>query len=587
MSDTIPHDQVAAAEPGGGELIADSPWRARFRWLVLGALVVLVAGGLAAWRAGVFSPAGSSGAGRPGAAASTAAVVRTTLTTTEQVGGAIGYGGSYTITAPSPGSTSAISQDQQTLAQDQQGVSQDQQSVTQDRQAVTQDQQTLSADRQAASDTSTAEDQTVAADQANVSTDQSTLNADQAKETADCAVTSSAATGPDTTACTTDEQQVRTDKTTLTTAQQQLAAAQLAAKTADDQAQAKVRSDQAAVRSAQAEVQSAQAGVQSAQVKVHGDQAALATLLATEANPGTTYTWLPAVGQVIRQDQPVYAVSGEPVPLLYGAIPAYRAFHAGVPDGADVGELTHDLIALGYGAGLTQSNHYSAATAASVARWQTARGLPATGEILLGEVVFEPGPIRVTSVTPASGASVGGSSGSATVLTATSVTPVVTVALDVTEEYLVKPGDAVTVVLPAGTTTVGGQVETVGTVATCPGNGTTGNGSGGETPCSSSTSSSTPTVTVTITLDSTPPGSVLDQAPVNVNITSQRVTDVLAVPVGALVAQPGGGYAVEVAGPGNTRRWVPVTVGLSDDANGLVQVTGNLTPGAQVVVSTS
>ena len=77
-------------------------------------------------------------------------------------------------------------------------------------------------------------------------------------------------------------------------------------------------------------------------------------------------------------------------------------------DGADVGELTHDLIALGYGAGLTQSNHYSSATAAAVERWQSALGLPATGEILLGQVVFEPGPIRVTSVTPSVGASVGG-----------------------------------------------------------------------------------------------------------------------------------------------------------------------------------
>ena len=51
-------------------------------------------------------------------------------------------------------------------------------------------------------------------------------------------------------------------------------------------------------------------------------------------NPGTTYTWLPQVGQVIRQDQRVYAVSGEPVPLLYGSIPAYRAFYVGMPDGA-------------------------------------------------------------------------------------------------------------------------------------------------------------------------------------------------------------------------------------------------------------
>ena len=125
-------------------------------------------------------------------------------------------------------------------------------------------------------------------------------------------------------------------------------------------------------------------------------------------NPGTTYTWLPQVGQVIRQDQRAYAVSGEPVPLLYGSIPAYRAFYVGMPDGRDVGELTRDLIALGYGDGLAQSDHYSPATAAAVQRWQKARGLPVTGEILLGEVVFEPGPIRVTSVTPSVGASIAG-----------------------------------------------------------------------------------------------------------------------------------------------------------------------------------
>ncbi len=74
-------------------------------------------------------------------------------------------------------------------------------------------------------------------------------------------------------------------------------------------------------------------------------------------------------------------------------------------------ELTRDLIALGYGGGLTQGNHYSAATAAAVERWQKALGLPATGEILLGEVVFEPGPIRVTWVTPSVGAAVGGGGG--------------------------------------------------------------------------------------------------------------------------------------------------------------------------------
>jgi hypothetical protein len=80
----------------------------------------------------------------------------------------------------------------------------------------------------------------------------------------------------------------------------------------------------------------------------------------------------------------------------------------------------------------------------------------------------------------------------------------------------------------------------------------------------------------------------LDQAPVTVNITTQSSPGpVLAVPVTALVAQSPGGYAVEVAGPGNTRRWVPVKPGIYDGTNGLMQVTGALRPGQRVVVSAS
>jgi multidrug efflux pump subunit AcrA (membrane-fusion protein) len=79
----------------------------------------------------------------------------------------------------------------------------------------------------------------------------------------------------------------------------------------------------------------------------------------------------------------------------------------------------------------------------------------------------------------------------------------------------------------------------------------------------------------------------LDQAPVTVNITTASASDALAVPVTALLAQSPGGYQVEVAGPGNTRRYVPVTTGIFDDASGLVQVTGPLTPGERVVVASS
>jgi hypothetical protein len=178
------------------------------------------------------------------------------------------------------------------------------------------------------------------------------------------------------------------------------------------------------------------------------------------------------------------------------------------------------------------------------------------------------------------------------VLTATSTTPIVIVDLDVSEEYLVKPGDAVTVVLPNGTSTVGGHIETVGTVATCPGGGGIGAGGGGngsadQSPCegSGSSTASTPTVTVTITLDSTPPGATFDQAPVNVNITTQTAGNVLAVPVNALLALASGGYGVAVV-TGKTSHLVGVTTGLY--GNTLVQISGaGLTVGTLVEVPSS
>jgi Putative peptidoglycan binding domain len=527
------------------------------RVVVIGALVLVggaVAGGVAVATSGGPGSAASS----PGASGqvSTMPVVRTTLVNAVPEGGSIGYGGSYTIAFPSGASASQVSQAQQ---------------------AVSADQQALSGDEQTESDQSAADSQAVAADQANVGTDQSTLSSDQVKEKKDCA-----GKGGSSAACSQDEQKVSADQAQLTQARQQLATAQATAKTDHDQGQAKVGADQ---------------------VKLQGDQATLTSLEATATNPGTTYTWLPAPGQVIRQDQRVYAVSDEPVPLLYGPVPAYRAFHVGMSDGADVGELTGDLIGLGYGGGLARSDHYSPATAAAVQRWQKARGLPATGQILLGEVVFEPGPIRVSSVTPSVGAPVGGGGsgggnaaggGGGTVLTATGITPVVTVDLPVDQEYLVKPGDAVSVVLPDGTT-AGGRVQTVGAVATCQGGSGTGTATGGspagQSPCSSAGSSSSsgsnssPTVTVTITLDATPPGARLDQAPVNVNITEQTADNVLAVPVDALVALQGGGYGVYVV-TGGTSRLTGVTTGLYSST--LVQVSGpGITAGTRVQVPSS
>jgi len=513
--------------------------------------------------AGVIAIASTGGNGYGAAASSgdtnstaTAAVVRTTLTSSVQEGGSIGFSGSYTIAAPSGTSPQQLAQAEQ---------------------AVTKGQDDLSADQQDETDASTADNQTIAAAQTSVDTVQSALSSDEARQTQDCAA--SRASSP---ACSQDEQKVSQDRSQLTQAQQQLAGAEDSATRDHDQNQAKVQSDDTSLQ---------------------GDEATLALAQQDASNPGTTYTALPSVGEVIKEDQPVYSVSNDPVPLLYGAVGAYRAFYVGMSDGADVGELTADLIALGYGSGLGRSNHYSSATAGAVERWQGALGLPATGQILLGQAVFEPGPIRVTAVTPSVGSAVGGggggtgggAGGGAAVLTATSTLPVVTVDLDVSQEYLVKPGDAVNVVLPDGTSSAGGRIETVGNVATCPSGGASGSGTGAQAGSSSASTStcssggsganSGPTVPVTITLDSTQPGSTLDEAPVNVDITTQTASNVLAVPVNALLALQGGGYGVQVV-TGTTSHLVGVTTGLY--SNNTVQVSGpGISDGLRVQVPSS
>jgi hypothetical protein len=185
----------------------------------------------------------------------------------------------------------------------------------------------------------------------------------------------------------------------------------------------------------------------------------------------------------------------------------------------------------------------------------------------LGQVVFKPEALRVSQVT----GSLGGPA-SGPVLTATSDRHVVTIPLDASMQSEVKAGDTVSITLPDGTTTPG-VISSVGTVATT----TTGPGGNPAT-----------TILVQVRLTDPRAAGTLDQAPVTVNITtSSSPGPVLAVPVTALLAQSPGGYVVEVADPGNTRRWVPVTPGIYDGANGLVQVTGALTPGQRVVVAAS
>ena len=98
----------------------------------------------------------------------------------------------------------------------------------------------------------------------------------------------------------------------------------------------------------------------------------------------------------------------------------------------------------------------------------------------LGQVVFAPGALRVTGVTPGLGSP---PQPGAQVLTATSTVPVVTAQLPVSQEYLVRHGQRVTVTLPDGVTTTPGIVTAVSSVATASSGG--GQDSGGQGPAAS------------------------------------------------------------------------------------------------------
>lgn len=278
---------------------------------------------------------------------------------------------------------------------------------------------------------------------------------------------------------------------------------------------------------------------------------------------GGVLTWLPAAGRVIRQGQVLYRVdNGTPVFLLYGAVPAWRALSEGM-SGADVAQLNRDLVALGY---VTPPqlgprsawDYFSAVTTYALERLQAHLGLMATGMLPLGQVVFLASALRVTIVNASPGAPDSG-----TILTGTSTRRVVTIALSAAQQDDVRAGDRVTITLPDGSTTPG-VVSSVGTVA---------KGSG-----------SSATITVDVTLSNPKAAGHLDQAPVEVAISTGSVSNALVVPVDALLARPGGGYAVEVTGP-TGHYLVPVSLGLFDDADGLVQVSGaGLSAGQHVVV---
>lgn len=275
----------------------------------------------------------------------------------------------------------------------------------------------------------------------------------------------------------------------------------------------------------------------------YGETTALA------ARQNGTLTSVAAAGSTVQRGKPLYRVDDDPVVLLYGTMPAYRALSSGVT-GSDVKQFEKNLWALGY-RGFTVDRTYSSATAAAVRDWQDDLGRPETGRVDPEWIVYAPGAVRIDSLTGKAGdvAQPG-----AEVLTTTGTARVATVDLEVADQRLAKVGAAVQVTLPDGSA-VPARITAAETVVV-PGEGQNEDTTNVE-------------VTVAFPAGKSPKG--LDQASVDVEFTAAERKNVLTVPVAALLALAEGGYGVEVV-DGATTRIVAVQTGLF--AGGKVEVSG-------------
>ena len=216
--------------------------------------------------------------------------------------------------------------------------------------------------------------------------------------------------------------------------------------------------------------------------------------------------------------------------------------------GPDVRQLEQALERLGFTAEATMvvDEVFTPETRASLLEWQLAIGQEADGVLHVGDVVVVEDAVRVTEEIAAVGGQV--SPGTA-VIGVADVEQIVSFELDASDQSLADEGDRATVVLP-GNVELAGVVDELATTATTTQDGST-------------------TFAVTIRLEDPEAVGDLTEAPVDVELVGSSVSDVLAVPVSALIALSDGGYAIE-ADSGSGFRLVAAEPGFF--ADGLVEI---------------
>ncbi|MFF8840825.1 peptidoglycan-binding protein [Streptomyces sp. NPDC015130] len=273
-------------------------------------------------------------------------------------------------------------------------------------------------------------------------------------------------------------------------------------------------------------------------------------------------------GRTLARGEALYELNDKPVTLLYGPVPMFREMKEG-DRGSDVLQLERNLRELGWGAHLYVDARYGKDTEAAVKRWQKSLNREPTGRVGKGDVVFQPGKVRVVSADAALADQV---APNGAVLTVASTRPVVRARLDQTDGPLTSRGTRVEVTLPSGRTVAGQVAGTVRPEDTEAGAGAQDG------------------ITVEVVLDGGAANAASGEdakASASVRFVSEARKGVLTVPVEAVIALRGenGGYGLQIVrGTGSTT--VRVETGMT--ADGRIEVTGpDLREGLKVGVAAS
>ncbi len=270
-----------------------------------------------------------------------------------------------------------------------------------------------------------------------------------------------------------------------------------------------------------------------------------------------TVTDIAAVGSKVERGHALYSVNGSPVFLFYGSLPAWRDIGPDVSDDRDVTQLEENLKALRFNPGPVDKK-FTSATESAVRAWQESVGFPQTGRVGLGRVVFAPAALTVEEQLKTVGAPVADGD---EIMSALSSQKVVTVGLN--DESDLVAGDVVDIVLTGRK--VPARVISVDTPDT---EGTVRVGAA--------------TVATVVSDEAGALAGHKDGADADIELFEESHKNVLAVPITALIARKGGGYAVEVDRGAGRTELVTVTPGLYSAE--LAEVRGDLKEGDRVVV---